>query len=107
MSINHERHYRRAIALAASASCLVGLLALIAGCGSSTYAEKFESRLSELQRLSPYSSLTRDPTDDLPVNFRAPASMTGHVYNLYSADPNDVNKYVARDRVLPPFWQEG
>jgi hypothetical protein len=107
MSMNYERHRGRAIALAASASCLAGLLTLVVGCGSSTYAEKFASRLSELQRLSPYSSLAHDPTDDLPVNFRVPASMTAHVYNLYSADPDDAAKYVARDRVLPPFWQEG
>ena len=107
MTINHERHRGRAIALAASASYLAGLLALAAGCGSSTYAEKFDSRLSELQRLSPFSSLDPNPTNDLPVNFRPPASMTGRVYNLYSVDPLEPSKYVARDRVLPPFMLDG
>jgi hypothetical protein len=105
MTTNCEFLRRRILRLAALASCLAGFLTLAAGCGTDTYGDKFQTRLSDLQRLSPFASLTHDPTDDLPVNLRVPTSMTTHVYNLYSADTIDPSKVVARDRVLPPFLQ--
>lgn len=98
----------RVLPLACSAGCLAALLALASGCGTSAYSEQFDKRLSELQKVSAFAALGK-ATDHLPVNLRAPLSMIdpGRVYNLYSADPLENSKYVARDRVLPPFMPDG
>jgi hypothetical protein len=92
--------------MAAAASCLATLLALSAGCGSSIYAEKMKNRLDELKQVSAFAALYKEPTDDLPVNFRMPLSIT-RAFDLFSVDPVESSKHVARDRVLPPFLQDG
>lgn len=97
--------YRERSVLAA-ACFLATLLAISAGCGSSEYSAQMEKRMAELQQVSAFAALYKDPTDDLPVNLRVPTSMT-KAYDLYSVDPIDSSKRVASDRALPPFMLDG
>jgi hypothetical protein len=94
-----------------SAGLLISLaccLSATAGCGTSVYAEKFNKRLDELKITSAFAEL-RQPTDDLPINFRIPRIFT-EAYDRNSAHPLDAQsgqpKRVHRDRVAPPFMQE-
>ncbi len=94
----------RQIALATCAAWL----ATLAGCGTSVYGEKFNKRLDELKITSPFAEL-RQPTTDLPINFRIPLLFT-EAYDRNSAHPLDAQdgkpQRVHRDRVAPPFMQE-
>ncbi len=94
------------LGLAAAAFCLQAVLTISAGCGSSDYSAQMDKRMAELQQVSAFAALYKDPTDDLPVNLRVPISMT-KAYDLYSVDPVDSSKHVASDRALPPFMLDG
>lgn len=98
-----------------AARCSTGLLISLAccltasaGCGTSVYAEKFNKRLDELKITSPFAEL-RQPTDDLPINFRIPLLFT-EAYDRNSAHPLDAQagqpKRIHPDRVAPPFMQD-
>jgi hypothetical protein len=82
--------------------CLAFVALLVSGCGSGTYSDRYDRRLSELRQVSRFSVLTHDPTDDLPVNFRVP-KVFEKSYALNSEDPHDHGKHVAPQIVMPPF----
>ena len=85
-------------------TCAASCLATAAGCGTSVYAEKFNKRLEELKITSPFADL-RQPTDDLPINFRIPLIFS-EAYDRNSAHPLDEGKRIHVDRVAPPFMMD-
>lgn len=92
------------VAKISQASLLAGacvVIAASAGCGSSVYGEKFNHRLEELQISSEFSVL-RDPTDDLPINFRFPMLFTKE-FNRVSVDLENDNKRILPTKFAPPF----
>jgi hypothetical protein len=84
--------------------CAAAWIATAAGCGSSVYGEKFQHRLEELQISSEFSVL-REPTDDLPINFRFPQLFTKE-FNRISADPENANKRILLSKFVPSFLPE-
>jgi hypothetical protein len=104
--IPDESAARKGLSLAAAAIPLAALLTFSAGCGSADYSAQMEKRMVELQQVSAFAALFKDPTDDLPVNLRVPIAMT-KAYDFYSVDPLDPNVHVVPTRVLPPFMNDG
>ena len=89
---------RRAVPLL----CLAIAALMLSGCGTGTYNDRYDRRLSELRQTSRFSVLAHDPTDDLPVNFRVP-KIFEHSYDLKSEDPHNTGKHIAPQIVMPPF----
>ncbi len=89
---------RRAVPLL----CLAFAALMLSGCGTGTYNDRYDRRLSELRQSSRFSVLTHDPTEDLPVNFRVP-KVFEHSYDLKSEDPHERGKHIAPQIVMPPF----
>jgi hypothetical protein len=79
-------------------------LTTTAGCGTSTYGEKFSKRLAELELSSPFAVL-RAPTTDLPVNFRIPVVMKDG-YDRNSAMPGDSKQKIRQDLIAPLFMMD-
>ncbi len=79
-------------------------LTTAAGCGTSTYGEKFSKRLAELELSSPFAVLW-PPTTDLPVNFRIPVLMKD-AYDRNSAMPGDSKHKIRQDLIAPLFMMD-
>lgn len=91
--------------------CWVAIAVVCGGCGVEQYDSRMQVRLKELDLEGKFKTLVREETSILDpakastidVTFRRPIMYGPGVFNQVSRDPNDPNKTIPADRVLPPF----